>query len=188
MRFALITLIFFISVRCAAQSDIWIEQGNRKIIIKKSTSVQLKKAPFTIGFSLKEYHLNSKNAIRIAAFSEEPNKIKSGTPVKSLAYFAPGTGWAGYPDAEYSSLIIDDIGHHYIFYSDEKERRAHLVERNGEWLDLTWTISRISYKDKNELPIDQSNIQSLYLMLISDKNLDGKLDKKEWKIVRVIFE
>jgi hypothetical protein len=173
------------------RNSVSIVQGNKTFQFSNLfDSVKLNRDSFAIIFQSKKYNEKKKKwfATQIAAITCDScvTTLKPGQPIEAIPFFSEGTGLAA-EDFGYQNLFIDNEAHHYITYTDQKDRRAEYISENGDYVKLRWNISLAYYNDLDvefsKLPVNQ-----LYLVLINDDNLNKVADEDEMLIVLVSFE
>ncbi len=159
----------------------FIQNGEVKTGSGYEYTVTLKKQEFAIQFFNKEYDLENEvlYAAQIVALSskEELDAIQVGMQKSETACFAPGTGIAAERDG-YSSLIINPTAHHYLTYKANEINRVRKVgEKNGVH-KLVFDVKAITY-NKVETKVSAAKINTIYLAILIDRNLDGIINKED---------
>lgn len=153
-------------------------------------TVTLKRAVFAIRFETNKYNEKKKKfyATQIAAVTHDSCVafVKMGAVVDHIPFFSSGTGLAA-EEFGYSSVFIDDEAHHYIFYSNEKERRAELLSTNADKVQLRWNIPMAFYNGEN-LSFEALPISHFYLIFFNDANLNKVVDEGEFLSVCIELE
>ena len=145
--------------------------------------------PFAIRFQNRAYNAESGDwyaaQIALLSRSEELLKAKPLMNKNDVIYFGPGTGMASHRSGMYEVMFMNDEGHHYLFYSNEDEKRVNLVKKSGEELLLEFEVNGIHSDDGNLsfADIEESN---LYMAILVDRNLNGTIDEGE--LVRATFK
>lgn len=188
----MIALIFTILFSCinhthaqmsSFQNSVSIEQDGKLFSsINMFDTIQLKRVAFVIRFDTNKYNARKKKlyATRIAAVTHDSGVafVKMGQSVDNIPFFSIGTGLAA-EEFGYNNLFIDDEAHHYIFYSNEKERRAELISTNGDKVQLLWNIPMAFYKGE-DVSFEALPINSFYLIFFNDSNLNKVVDEGEF--------
>ncbi len=197
MKYALFfSLIFSIAAHaCPAETDVsalYFIQGNDTFTVHTdTTTIVLKKEAFAIRYFNKKYDYESKKlyAAQIAVLTEKSNadKLKAETKIDNIEVFATGSGLAASVSNRYDTIYIVDYGHHYLDYTSEVDHRVDSIAAYNDWLLLEWKI--IGTDDlKQVLPIDKINYSALYFCVLIDRNLNGKIDPSELKIIQIQFK
>lgn len=159
-------------------------------INKDYDSITLYRDSFSIRFFSNQYDDKKEKyyATQIAVLSDEKalDDIKIGKTLAEFSFFDIGTGMAPGYNNMYDTVFITNEGHNYIYYQNEKDKRAFLISKKEDKLELEWRIKAANYKEKEqsfaELPFKQ-----LYFIVLSDNNLNGKINKGEINIIKVKF-
>ncbi len=168
------------------------QNGKTYEIRNTQTELTIQKQAFSIEFNLLESDLENKKfyatQIALSENKDDMDYLKSGQYVSDIPFFKPGTGSAVRGPYEFYSLYEGSYGiHQYIVYEKEGEQRAELISDEDEVLRLKSDIKAIQIKDEI-IPVEDIDISELFLMLISDKNLNGILDQGEFQIVTLHFK
>ena len=107
--------------------------------------------------------------------------------IDKIPFFEPGTGMSPGYSNRYDTIFITNEGHHYIIYESESDKRANLISEKNEILELEWTILAANYKEK-DVQFDLLKLNTLYFVILNDKNLNGKIENEELKIVIAKFK
>ncbi len=171
------------------KKEVTITQEGRTVLLKEvENEVTLKKMAFSIRFCNKRYTDDAPAATMIAAFTDKASldKIKTGVTAKEVPFFAPGTGLAA--DATgYSSIFLDNEANHYLYYKDESDKRANLVADDKGMLTLEW-MPHSFYLDGKDTEFADAGVNTVYLVMFTDYNRNGIVDKDELKKVTLTFE
>ncbi len=166
------------------------QHDSAKIITKSTDSIILKKQPFSITFYSKRY--DSKNekyhALQVAVLKDAADTLKLvvGKSIEDIPYLASGSGMATGASGLYDAMMIDNEGHHYLYYEDEAERRVSRVAIVKELLELEWQISG-AFMDNEDVSLSDLKLPALYFVFFADRNLNEAIDQHEIKIVKVRF-
>lgn len=188
-------IILFVSNLIAAQNfanEITISQDQtNKIITKENELINLKKRPFTIQFQSK-FH-NSKrenfNGLKVTIVKNEADLqvIEEGNPINLIPFFEEVSAVSPDSDGFYSSAVISDYVHHYLFYEDDINKNIKLISKKNEIGLFEWTIDRF-YSEGKEFPIESLKENKLTFILLNDYNSNKIIDADELRIVRVQFD
>jgi hypothetical protein len=152
-------------------------------------SVHLSRNAFSIVFEGRKFDEKKRlpYATQIAAVTEDSclSYITVAQKIDDIPFFKGGTGLAA-EDTGYTNLFIDNEAHHYIYYSNEKDRRAKLLSKKGDILQLQWDITQAFYKEE-DIAFDKLPLDHIYLVILNDKNLNGVVDEGETKVIKIIF-
>jgi hypothetical protein len=170
-----------------------IEQNGKRInITENTTELALNKAPFSLEFEVYPYNIEKEEfySVQIAATANKDNLkyFKEGVIGDQNPFLSPGTGLASELDKPYSSMVIRDDGHHYIFYENESSRRADLIEKkdNGK-VRLKWNVN-LFWVDDKEIEIAKSSFKDIYIMIFIDNNLNRIIEKGEYNLLKLRFK
>jgi hypothetical protein len=165
-----------------------IEQnGTVNTLLSERTVLVLDKNPFSILFNSEAYTDESFHAARIALSVNEAdlNKLQPGARISDIDFFSLGTGFA--TDGPYDPFYVSEgDGHHYVFYQKEGDKRAELISEKDGVLRLRCPINNLSVADE-ALPLNQIKINTLYLLLLYDANLNNTVDPGEYRTVSINF-
>lgn len=173
-------------------SNLGIEiiQGDKEYPINnQQAEININKNAFTIRFNLTK----KAQFFHIAALLDENtfNQEIANISCDIIPYLSPGTGYAGYQDKPYDSMYIskNEHGQHYIYYENEKSRRADLLENKGDYYRLEWKINKITiipnFNYRLEYDIKDVPLNSLYLVLFMDDNLNEIVDPGEFVKLKI---
>ena len=87
----------------------------------------------------------------------------------------------------YSEIFIANDGHHYLTYESEEDKRANLISKNNDLLELEWNISGVFYENK-DMQFSELQLSTVYFVVLIDGNLNGKIDPNELKIIQLTFK
>lgn len=192
-----LTFVLVLSIQTAfSQGDIankiTFSQGeNTTQLTNKTETVYLERKPFSIQFFNKKYDSDKSffYAMQVAVLSNPKDTLilSSEKKIDKIPFFEPGTGMSpGYSNM-YDTIFITNEGHHYIIYENEADKRANLISEKNGVLELDWKILAANYKEK-DVQFDLLKLDTLYFILLNDKNLNGKIEKEELKIVIAKFK
>ncbi|MFO8086599.1 MAG: hypothetical protein R6T91_02170 [Bacteroidales bacterium] len=157
------------------------------------TELSIEKEGFSIEFSVFPYSASEKqrHAAQIAATADASNlKYFEEGAIDRLNPFLSdlGTGIATERYKGYDCMYIRDSGHHYIYYKSDRDKRAELVKkaRNGK-VRLRWDVNCF-YTEDRRVKIKDSDIDTIYLMIFIDENLNNKIDTNEYSLITLNFE
>lgn len=167
-----------------------IQEGNHKTVQDNSV-INLKRTDFKIGFFNKKYNSSNKKfyAAKITFSSDENDfaKFDIGNALDDLACFRGGTGMATSKSGFYESIFIKKNAHNYLFYENESERRVNLIKDLGKnLLQLEFDVKSF-YIEDNPVNIEESNLKSIAVAILIDRNLNGILDKHELSRFTIVF-
>lgn len=164
---------------------------NEKNVNSIKEKIILDKKPFSIRFFCKPY--DSKNekfySTQIAVLDNDIlfNQIKIGDSSEKYPFFEPGTGMAPNESGFYDALFINNEAHHYIYYENESDKRAKLITKEKEFLELEWQIKK-AFLNETELELNDLANKKLFFVIFIDSNLDKVFDKDEIHMVEVQFK
>ena len=168
-----------------------IEQNGKIISLETiQTEIHLEKKSFSISFNAKEYDAEKikffATQIAVSKDKSDLDEIKPGVLLFDLDYLSPGTGNATTGPYEFFSLTSNDGGHQYITYEKNGEQRAELISEKDGVMRLKCEVEKIS-DDGKIFPLPKLKLDSLYLILFSDANLNEQLDSGEYRTVMIVF-
>ena len=191
MKSFIALLLAALPLLSAAQNpnDVTITQNGKTILLKDGDNeLVLKKAGFAIQFFCERYTDEAFNAVKIAAFTDKASldKVSIGANSEEVPYLGPYTGIAG-DQLGYSSIFLNNEGHHYLYYKDEEDRRATLIAEKDGLLNLEWKPHSF-YLDEEDKEFADAGITTFYLVIFTDSNKDKKVDRGELKKVSITFK
>lgn len=188
-------IILFVSNLITAQNfanEITIVQNDvNKTITKENERIILKKRPLTIQFQSK-FH-NSKrenfNGLKVTIVKNEADLqvIEEGNPINLIPFFEEVSAVLPDSDGFYSSAVISDYVHHYLFYENDTNKNIKLISKKNEIGFFEWTIDRF-YLEGKEFPIENLKENKLTFILLNDFNSNKIIDADELRIIRVQFD
>ncbi len=187
---SLILLIFVLScnsTKSVATTDedintIYLFQnGIEKKLLNFEKAIEIKRKPFSLRFFNKAYDGKNKkfHSVQIAALldKKELNEIRVGMKIDDATCFSPGSGLSADKDG-YKTLYFGNFGHHYLFYENEQSKRLNLLKKRGEFLKLEFNINSFTL-DGKKYSINDFELDSFYLALLNDVNLNGIIEINE---------
>jgi len=168
-----------------------MQNGKEFAIESAEQNIILAKNKFEVIFNLKRdddiaqrYH-----AARIIADIDPDifNQFEAEKKFEEIPSLAAGTSMAGPKDSPYNCIFFDDQAHHYIFYSNEEEKRANLIAKENEVLKLSFDIENYCMQDF-EINIKNSNFEEIYMVFLIDKNLNEIVEDGEFVKLKITFE
>lgn len=167
-----------------------IDQGNTEHSLSAThTDLSIEKKAFSISFNCKEYKDMEFHAARIGVFLNRAqlDKIKPGISTSDIDFFSLGTGYATSGPYDPFYIHSEDAGHHYVSYEKDGDKRAELVsEKDNGILRLKCNVNHLSI-DGETIPVEKAEIETLYLALFYDVNLNATLDAGEFKTASISF-
>jgi hypothetical protein len=187
---ALVILILLPSMLLAHQEKYsCIYQKGKKIYLSEEyTQIELKRQAFTIRFYNSRYTDDRYYATRIAIFTDKTllDKAQAGLKDSEVPYLAPYTGLAA-DSLGYSAIFLDGEAHHYLYYKDEQDRRVKLVSESQGVLELEWSPHSF-YIDGQDKEFSEAGVDRMYMVIYSDRDLDGVIDQHELRKVAITFK
>ncbi len=181
---------------CSPSKDYNIEctilQGGKTIELTKTLSeITVKKQAFSIEFNSLASDLERRRfyatQIAISKNKEDLEYLILGKYISEIPFFKPGTGSAVRGPYEFYSLYEGKYGiHQYIVYEKEGEQRAKLISEKDNILRLKSDVNAIKMNGEI-IPLNKLDVNELYLMLVSDRNLNGILDEGEYQTINIHF-
>lgn len=160
-----------------------------KIFNNAVDSIHLNRDSFSIRFAGKKYDEKKKKyfATQIAAVTEDSclKYMVVGTKLADIPFYSPGTGLAA-ENFGYNNLFIDNEAHHYITYTNEKDRRSKLINKSGDTLELEWSIPQAFYNGE-DISFIKLPFSHFYLIILNDANQNDIIDVGEFKLISVTF-
>lgn len=195
MKKIFIIIILFVSNLITAQNfanEITIVQNDiNKTITKENERINLKKQPFTIQFQSK-FHNSKKenfNGLKVTIVKNEADLqfIEEGNPINLIPFFEEVS--AVFPDSDgfYSSAVISNYVHHYLFYENDTNKNIQLISKKNEIGWFEWNVDRF-YLDGKEFPIESLKENKLTFIFMNDYNANKIIDADELRIVKVQFD
>ena len=153
-------------------------------------TIKLNRDSFSIRFNCRKYDdkANKFQAVQIAAVTEDSclHFIRAGQQLNDIPFFQTGTGLAA-EEFGYNNLFIDNEAHHYITYTDDKDRRAILILQNDQVLTLEWKLPMAFYKGE-DVSFKNLPVNKIHLLLVNNDNLNTTIDEGEYVVLTVIFD
>ncbi len=196
---SIITLSLFViyssCVTLTETDDSFEERDNYIVLdeIEDLSTITLKKKAFTIQFQLQPYNSDQKLFYSLRATGSTDSSIfdhiKVNQALNDVPFFGPGTGMAPSATGKYESLILNPNANHYIIYdpANVKDQRADSIGAGDGILNLTWTIENVIF-DRNVYPVEQMDIDTIYLCILIDSNINKVIDENEYKRIKLIFK
>jgi hypothetical protein len=169
-----------------------VQKGKATVLSYPSSTVELEKKEFSLIFSQPPYN-EDKNEfhstqIALTLDKNDLDKIKEGMQVSDIECFSPGTGFAS--AGTYKSSIIntkENVGHHYIIYEMSGVHRANLMGEKEGMLKLAHKINSFTMDGKT-IKIKNTPFPELYMIIVSDRNLNKTVDKDEYRLLTIRFK
>lgn len=108
-------------------------------------------------------------------------------PPDVAALQSDGGGRAGMLDSLYHDAIIDPGGYHYIYYSNDQEKRANLLVERGNHLYLSWPIETWEYEFKS-ISVTDFKPDNLYASFYTDWNRNQTMEEEELLVFRIYLQ
>jgi hypothetical protein len=124
------------------------------------------------------------------AFLDNPSDtlvLSPGQEVTKVPYFEPGTGLSAWPDRQYDTMTVTNTGHHYVFYENESSGRATLVSQKDDLLELECRVVALHH-DGTTAAVSDLQVQSILVVILIDRNINGTIDDGELSIVKIGFQ
>ena len=169
-----------------------IQQGEKRIPIRSSEQhIFLSKDRFTVFFNLKRDDDVAEKfyAGRLITDVDDGifNQFEVDKTFEEIPSLMAGTSMAGPQDRPYDCIFFDDQAHHYIFYANEEENRAHLVSEENDLLKLSFDVENYCMQDL-EVNIKNSNFEQIFMVFFIDENLNQVVDDGEFVKLEVSFK
>lgn len=181
-----------INTTVEAHHEVYVIQGDNQELIKDNDIVDLRKGEFGIRFYNKKYNPDDgKYYAAMVAFSFDKNEFsnyKIGDSLNEIPYFKSGTGMATSGDGTAEPILVRKGAHNHLFYKNESERRVNLVKDLGnDFLELEYEVKGFYSKD-NPDGIEKSDLESISVAILIDRNLNEMIDKDELHRFTINFE
>lgn len=194
VKYSVLLAIFLYSISCFAQQNQTIRLiQNEKITELNSfkQSLIIEKKPFAIRFFCKPYDTKNEKfyATQIAVIDNEEtfNKIKIDDAAEKYPFFEAGTGMAPNESGFYDAVFINNEAHHYIYYDNESDKRANLISKQNDIIELEWQINKFFYNEK-EADLTELPFKTLFFVIFIDANLNKRMEQDEIHLVQVQFK
>ena len=167
-----------------------VQDGKEFSIQKMEETIQLTRGKFELVFNLKQDDDVAEKYYSARVVADVDGDIfkqfEAGESFSKVPSLSEGTSMAGPKDKPYDCIFFDDQAHHYIFYSSEEEKRAHLKSKEPQHLQLGFEIENYCMQDF-EINISNSNFEKIYLVFLIDKNLNEQLEEGEFVKLEISF-
>lgn len=187
-----VLLVLSFTYRSDAHSVVLVSGSERTSIGEKGEVVHLKRNAFALEFYLKPYNTENKefNAARIAFLTDEAlfKKTKVGKETKMEHYLASGHGMAQYSKGSNKYIHPANDAFNYIYYESPEKHRAELIGEENGFLHLSCKFENLltDFK-KAPIPLKETDIDTLYLVMFFDKNHNEVIDKGELAKAKLVF-
>lgn len=190
-----IIIILFVSNLITAQNFaneiIIVQNETSKTISTENKRIHLKKQPFTIQFYSK-FHNSKKenfNGLKVTIVKNESDLqvIEEGNPINLIPFFEEVSAVVPDSDGFYSSAVISNYVHHYLFYENDTNKNIQLISKKNEIGWFEWNVSRF-YLDGKEFPIESLKENKLTFIFLNDYNTNKIIDADELRILRIQFD
>ncbi len=168
-----------------------IQNGIPRLMDKKNTKITLERKPFQIGFTNYPYSTANRTfyATQIAAFTDKKamDVLEEGAKINDISFFQSGTGLAAL--GPYPKMWVDDLyAHHYIICEEGVDVRGKIVKHlpDGQVV-MTWMVQKLDIGGQ-EIAVSNSSLETLYIAVLQDKNLNKTIDEGELQIAELRFE
>ena len=152
---------------------VFVQGDSLFVVFKNSDTILLERKPFAMRYFCKQY--DSKNekfyAAQIAVLENPMDtlQLKLGQKTQDITYFEPGTGMAPGENELYDAIFITNMGHHYLTYENENQKRAFLVSKTEDKLELEWKITTAFYEEKD---VQFKDLKLPFLFFVVYKYMD----------------
>jgi hypothetical protein len=169
-----------------------VVQDDKAQPVMGEASVALRRAPFSLRFPLRSYTDAEPHSVRVVASAEHPAGVSAGAGIGEndpVTPFSPGTGMAASEQGGYrGALVLDDMGHHYLFYVSATDSRVRVVDKleDGRML-VAFDIEGIAAGEA-VTPMKDAKLTKLYLTALMDADLDQRVDEGELFRVTISFD
>ena len=155
-------------------------------------TIEIDRKPFSIRYFGKRYNPEQKQ-FYVAQIAVLDNRKDIGVltvdmSTENTTYFELGTGMAPGYNGKYDTLAVSELGHHYLLYESESDRRVDLISKKANILELQWNVSGVNFRQNKDLSFSQMKKSTLYFVILLDRNMDGIIDEGELKVVTVNFK
>jgi len=168
----------------------FIQDDSTFLISKNIDSISLDRKAFALRYFCRPYDEKRRKfysaQIAILENPKDISSLKIGQNTKDIPYFEPGTGMAPGANEMYDTIFVTNTAHHHLIYENEKEKRAFLVSRSKDILELEWRITAAFYKER-DIQFSELKLKCLYFVVFIDNNLNEIINENELKIIKVKF-
>lgn len=170
-------------VQKSTEREVVVMQGNKEIVVAAhNQTIQLNKQAFTMHFKGARYSslLDEHHAFQVAAFTEKHqlDRIQTGIELQKFPFFFPGSDMAPESDGVYEGLVFSKYGHHKLYYEDATHKTTNLVSESGDMVEFSFNVDSFIYHGAKK-SIASSGINTFYLAVLYDANLNGVIDDGE---------
>ena len=164
-------------------ADVAIVQDDKKqVLTETSETITLKNEPFKIQFYNKAYNPEEKRfyATQIAALDskEALESLQTGLETGETSVFSPGTGMAPAQSGQYDDFIVNNYGHHYLFFENEERKRVQKTGIKEDLLLLEFSVNSV-LKEGETFQLGEDDISTLHIAILTDRNLNKTIDEGE---------
>lgn len=167
----------------STEREVVVLQGDKEIALAANNqTIHLNKDAFTLHFkgarysSLSEKH----HTFQVAAFVDKHqlDRIHTGIEQSKFPFFFPGSDMAPESDGVYDGLVFSKYGHHKLYYEDATHKTTNLISESGDTVEFSFNVNAFFYQG-DKASIAESKINTFYLAVIYDENLNGIIDEGE---------
>jgi hypothetical protein len=172
--------------------SIKILQGDSVYIFKPNRvdTVILERKKFSIRAYSQQYEEKKEKypAIQLAISPNLLDDTHVGQSLEETNSLHGTMGLAGHQKKVYDVFYIaDKEAHHYIYYENENSKRAHLISKENNLLELEFPIKKFNYKEKDLKP-RQLPLKEVLLLVLINRNLNAVIDENELTRIVVRFK
>ena len=165
-------------------------QNEKRIIVIKDKVVALKKMPFAVSFSHKKYNEQTESfyAVQIAVLKNKSDLeiLKVGSHTDEIPFFKSGSGYAASENLVDDNLYIGNTGHHYLYYTDEKNKRVDLLKNERNDYEGIWHINTFNdIETSTSARMSKYKGKELYFVIFKDENLNQIINEGEFEIYTI---
>jgi hypothetical protein len=132
--------------------------------------------PFEFRFLIREWVEGRRAAVRVAASLSRTlhQSLRPGVRHEQTTYYGMGTGMAAPKWEPYRTILLNDYGHHYIYFSQEYGSRINKATRlDQKNYEGSWIIKSI-----DDVPVEKFE-RRLFIAFMSDDNFNEIIDPGE---------
>lgn len=121
-------------------------------------------------------------ALQVVALASKSDfdKFRIGSNLSSSDFFSPGTGMAPNEDNLYHSLIVTNMGHHYLYHDRNGESRFSRYSKEEDGLFLVdWEIEDVDFEDASYKLTDLPGGKNIYIIAMINLNKNDEVENGE---------
>ncbi len=167
-----------------------LQEGKEIELSGQDQQIQLSKKAFSMRFKGDRYStlLEEHHAFQVAAFVDKHqlDRIHTGIEQKRFPFFFPGSDMAPESDGVYQGLVFSKYGHHKLYYEDATHKTTNLISESEDTVEFGFTVNSFIHQGAKE-SVANSDIDTFYLAVLYDANLNGVIDEGELNKITVVL-